>query len=158
MSKRVQCLTKKPISDAAVAPEENHAVANSAGVTAEQVQLLGERGFLTLNALTTAEEAREIRVTLLELFDKKAGEKEGANLDFVAGDHPEAPKTAPQILNPSNHSAKLRKTACFKNAFKIGKNSSASASMRRRSSAASSAPATKSIITAVTWRMASAEA
>jgi hypothetical protein len=121
MSKRVQCLTKKPISDAAVAPEENHAVANSAGVTAEQVQLLGERGFLTLNALTTAEEAREIRATLLELFDNKAGENEGANLDFVAGDHAETPKTAPQILNPSNHSPKLRKTACFKNAFRISK-------------------------------------
>ena len=43
MSKRAQFLTKKPISEAAVAPQENHAVANSAGVTVEQVQLLGER-------------------------------------------------------------------------------------------------------------------
>jgi ectoine hydroxylase-related dioxygenase (phytanoyl-CoA dioxygenase family) len=96
-------------------------LAENKELAAAQVQLLKEQGFLTLSALTTPDEVWEIRKALQELFDKKAGENEGANLDFVAGDHPEAPKTAPQIINPVNYYPKLRKTACFKNSLKIAK-------------------------------------
>lgn len=96
-------------------------LANSQGLSANQIQQLNEQGYLSLSAITSAEEVAEIRMALQELFDKKAGENEGANLDFVAGDDPNAPRTAPQILNPANYSPKLRKTACFKNALKIAK-------------------------------------
>jgi hypothetical protein len=101
--------------------DEVQPLAETKELTAAQVQLLSAQGFLSLDPLTTQEETREIRNVLQELFDKHAGENEGANLDFVAGDHPEAPKTAPQIINPVNYYPKLRKTACFKNSLKIAK-------------------------------------
>jgi hypothetical protein len=96
-------------------------LAENSSLTAAQVQLLDAQGFLSLNPIATPIEIQEIRAALQELFDKKAGENEGANLDFVAGDHPEAPKTAPQIINPANYYPKLRKTACFRNSLKIAK-------------------------------------
>jgi ectoine hydroxylase-related dioxygenase (phytanoyl-CoA dioxygenase family) len=86
-----------------------------------QLGILNEKGYLSLRAITTPEEVQEIRAALQGLFDKGAGENEGANHDFVAGDHPETPKTAPQIINPVNYYPKLRKTACFKNSLKIAK-------------------------------------
>jgi ectoine hydroxylase-related dioxygenase (phytanoyl-CoA dioxygenase family) len=97
------------------------ALASGQELSKDQIRLLNEQGYLSLSAITSADEVAEIRMALQELFDKKAGENEGANLDFVAGDDPEAPRTAPQILNPANYSPKLRKTACFKNALKIAK-------------------------------------
>jgi ectoine hydroxylase-related dioxygenase (phytanoyl-CoA dioxygenase family) len=97
------------------------ALASGQELSKDQIRLLNEQGYLSLSAITSTEEVAEIRMALQQLFDKKAGENEGANLDFVAGDDPEAPRTAPQILNPANYSPKLRKTACFKNALKIAK-------------------------------------
>ena len=102
MSTPVSGMAAKPVIPPSPTPVVPQSLADNRELTAAQVQFLSQQGFLTLEALTTREEIREIRSALQELFDKKAGENEGANLDFVAGDHPEAPKTAPQIINPVN--------------------------------------------------------
>jgi hypothetical protein len=121
MSTPASGLTTNRSSDMRFAAAVPQSLADNKELTAGQVQLLNEQGFLTLSAITTPEEAREIRTALQHLFDSGAGDKEGANYDFVAGDHPEAPKTAPQIVNPVNYYPKLRKTACFKNSLRIAK-------------------------------------
>ena len=121
MSTPVSGMASKPVTPASLTPVVPQNLAENKELTSAQVQFLSQQGFLTLDALTTTDEIREIRSALQELFDKKAGENEGANLDFVAGDHPEAPKTAPQIINPVNYYPKLRKTACFRNSLKIAK-------------------------------------
>ncbi|MFZ3217915.1 MAG: phytanoyl-CoA dioxygenase family protein [Candidatus Acidiferrales bacterium] len=121
MSTPVPGLAVNQTADAHPAAAAIQALAQDVQLTAAQIQLLNTQGFLTLNPITTPEEAGEIRNALQELFDKRAGENEGANHDFVAGDHPEAPKTAPQIINPVNYYPRLRKTACFKNSLKLAK-------------------------------------
>ena len=100
---------------------EAQALAENSALTPAQVQLLDANGFLSLNPIATPQEIQSIRAALQELFDKNAGVNEGANLDFVAGDHPEALKTAPQIINPVNYYPKLRKTDCFRNSLKIAR-------------------------------------
>ncbi len=114
-------LEAKPAAEINPIPEAIKTLAENKELTAAQVQSLHAQGFLSLDAITTQQEIREIRIALQELFDKKAGENEGANLDFVAGDHEHAPKTAPQIINPVNYYPRLRKTTCFKTSLKIAK-------------------------------------
>ena len=50
-----------------------------------QVQFFKNRGYLRIESLTNPEEVREIRHWLEKLFATKAGEKEGAFADLVAG-------------------------------------------------------------------------
>jgi ectoine hydroxylase-related dioxygenase (phytanoyl-CoA dioxygenase family) len=90
-------------------------------LTQEQVRFFDEQGFLCLNALTDAEEVAEIKAALEELFRSKAGEKEGAYLDLVAGSGQPTQMSSPQIFNPANYCPKLHKTKCFQNAQNIAK-------------------------------------
>ena len=86
-----------------------------------QVQFFGDNGYLRLDVLTTQKEVAEIRAELQQLFEIRAGEKEGAFADLVAGaDHPNI-LSSPQILNPVNYAPKLHQTQCFKNALSIAK-------------------------------------
>ena len=86
-----------------------------------QAQFFRENGYLRLETLTNAEEAQWIRTALEGLFNKRAGEKEGAFADLVAGANPAAQMSSPQILNPVNYVPKLRQTQCFKNALRMAK-------------------------------------
>ena len=86
-----------------------------------QVQFFSDNGYLRVDVLTTPKEVAEIRAELQRLFEIRAGEKEGAFADLVAGaDHPNI-LSSPQILNPVNYSPKLHQTQCFKNALSIAK-------------------------------------
>ncbi len=114
-------LDAKPAEEPVSSTEVAQNLAQNSELTAAQVQRLNAQGFLSLNPIATPQEIQMIRAALQELFDKHAGENEGANLDFVAGDDSEAPKTAPQIINPANYYPKLRKTECFRNSLKIAK-------------------------------------
>src|SRR5271169_6023727 len=87
----------------------------------EQVQFFNDNGYLHLNRITTVEEAREIRAALKELFDKRAGEKEGAFADLVAGADHAGELSSPQILNAVNSLPRLHKTQCFQNALHLAK-------------------------------------
>ncbi|HUO17273.1 MAG TPA: phytanoyl-CoA dioxygenase family protein [Verrucomicrobiae bacterium] len=85
-----------------------------------RVQSFRDAGFLRLEALTTAEEIAEIRAALEPLFEKHAGEKEGAFADQVAGSEAKV-MSSPQILNPVNYVPRLHQTKCFKNALHIAR-------------------------------------
>jgi len=87
----------------------------------EQVQFFEENGYLRIGALTTAEEAQEIKAALKELFEKRAGEKEGAFADLVAGADHDDEMSSPQILNPVNYIPWLHNTKCFKSALAIAR-------------------------------------
>ena len=81
----------------------------------EHRSIFARDGFCTLSAISPADEVEIIRAELMSLFERKAGINEGALTDLVSPDG--APGNSPQILNPSNYSAVLRKTrhreACF---------------------------------------------
>lgn len=81
----------------------------------DQRSVFSSVGFCALPAISLAEEVELIRTELMSLFERKAGVKEGALTDLVSPDG--APGNSPQILNPSNYSAALRRTrhreACF---------------------------------------------
>lgn len=86
-----------------------------------QVQFYHENGYLRLEGLTNEHEVNAIRGILQQLFEKRAGEKEGAFADLVAGaDHPNV-LSSPQILNPVNYVPKLHETQCFRNALSIAR-------------------------------------
>ena len=104
-----------------MAPAATAMRAEAAGPLIEaQEKSFRENGFLRLEALTTPEEIAEIRAALEPLFEKHAGEKEGAFADQVAGAAAKV-MSAPQILNPVNYVPKLHHTACFKNALAIAR-------------------------------------
>jgi ectoine hydroxylase-related dioxygenase (phytanoyl-CoA dioxygenase family) len=76
-------------------------------------------GFCLLSKISPAAEVDIIRAELMSLFERKAGVKEGALTDLVAPDG--APGNSPQILNPSNYSAVLRKTQHRETCFAIAR-------------------------------------
>jgi ectoine hydroxylase-related dioxygenase (phytanoyl-CoA dioxygenase family) len=87
----------------------------------QQTVFFEEQGYLRLEGLTTPEEIQHIRNSLENLFQKKAGEKEGAFADLVAGVNHAEELSSPQILNPVNYLPMLHQTQCFKNALRIAK-------------------------------------
>src|SRR5208337_3551222 len=87
----------------------------------EQIRFFNENGYLRLERLTTPEEAQQIRAALKELFEKRAGEKEGAFADLVAGAEHGDKMSSPQILNPVNYLPKLHRTQCFQSALQLAK-------------------------------------
>jgi ectoine hydroxylase-related dioxygenase (phytanoyl-CoA dioxygenase family) len=87
----------------------------------EQAAFFEEQGYLRFESLTTPEEIQDIRNSLAKLFQKKAGEKEGAFADLVAGIDHAHELSSPQILNPVNYLPMLRQTQCFKNALRLAR-------------------------------------
>jgi ectoine hydroxylase-related dioxygenase (phytanoyl-CoA dioxygenase family) len=119
MSTRNFDITTKPTLSLGVTPAADQIEAGNRGLTSAEVQFFQENGFVRLDAISTPQDIVEIRASLQDLFERRAGEKEGAHMDFIAGDRVDVPKTAPQIINPVNYCPKLRKTACFKNGLRI---------------------------------------
>ena len=69
----------------------------------DQAESFAANGFLTFEQLVSAYELRELKKTIEDLFEKRAGEKEGAHLDLVAPGKPGTIQTSPQITNPVNY-------------------------------------------------------
>lgn len=91
------------------------------GLNDEQVRFFAENGYLRIDQLTNPQEAAEIRGILQELFERRAGEKEGAFADLIAGGEHQEEMSSPQILNPVNYAPKLHKTHCFQNALHLAR-------------------------------------
>lgn len=87
----------------------------------QQAESFASQGFLTFPGLVSAGELRELKKTIEDLFEKRAGEKEGAHLDLVAPGKPGTAQTSPQITNPVNYAPHLRQTQFFQNAQGIAK-------------------------------------
>jgi phytanoyl-CoA dioxygenase PhyH len=87
----------------------------------EQSEFFATNGFLTFEQLVSPEELRELKKTIENLFEKRAGEKEGAHLDLVAPGKPGTTQTSPQITNPVNYAPRLHQTQFFHNALAIAR-------------------------------------
>jgi ectoine hydroxylase-related dioxygenase (phytanoyl-CoA dioxygenase family) len=85
------------------------------------IEFFRDHGFLSVPSSTTAEEIAKIKSTLLELFEKRSGENEGAYTDKIQRSGQVEVITASEILNPVNYVPWLRKTQCFRNALKMAK-------------------------------------
>ena len=83
---------------------------NESGLDDAQMRFYDDNGFLPLSNVAQPEEIAEIRQYLEGILARKAGAEEGALFDFVGGEA--LTKSAlTQMLHPSNHEPRLRRTA-----------------------------------------------
>ena len=86
-----------------------------------QVRFFEEQGYVSLDALTTEEEAQELRRSIAALFARSAGKAEGAFADLIAGGDDPGEMSSPQIVNPVNYLPGLHRTRCFQNALSVAR-------------------------------------
>lgn len=87
----------------------------------EQIDFFHRYGYLSLPALTSAEEVIRLQETYDRIFAVKAGRDEGDHLDLVTTDEDEQESVLPQILNPSKYAPELLNTQLRINADAIAK-------------------------------------
>jgi ectoine hydroxylase-related dioxygenase (phytanoyl-CoA dioxygenase family) len=88
-------------------------------LTAEQIAFFRREGYLTLPAITTAEEVVRLQAVYDQLFASKAGRAQGDHLDLVTTDEDDQTPVLPQILNPSKYAPELANTLLRANAEAI---------------------------------------
>jgi ectoine hydroxylase-related dioxygenase (phytanoyl-CoA dioxygenase family) len=87
----------------------------------EQIDFFHREGYLSLEAITTAEEVVRLQEIYDYLFASKAGRDQGDHLDLVTADDDETAEVLPQILNPSKYAPELVDTLFRANAEAIAK-------------------------------------
>jgi len=90
-------------------------------LTAAQIDFFQREGYLTLPAITTAEEVIHLQAIYDRLFATKAGRAEGDHLDLVTTDEEDQAPVLPQILNPAKYAPELVDTLFRVNALAIAK-------------------------------------
>jgi hypothetical protein len=90
-------------------------------LTDSEVQSFSTDGFLTLKQLVAPGELQLLRQTLENLFETRAGENEGAQLDLLAPSGPGSARTSPQITNPANYAPALHQMQFFRDALTLAK-------------------------------------
>jgi ectoine hydroxylase-related dioxygenase (phytanoyl-CoA dioxygenase family) len=85
-------------------------------LTAEQIALFWERGFLTLDAMTTPAEVATLREIFDRLFAARTGWEKGRAFDLAGRDEAGAPLALPQILQPVEFAPELAHTQFRENA------------------------------------------
>lgn len=85
-------------------------------LTQEQIDFFHREGYLTLPAITTAEEVIRLQAIYDRLFATKAGRAEGDHLDLVTTDEDDQTPVLPQILNPAKYAPELLDTLFRANA------------------------------------------
>jgi hypothetical protein len=91
-------------------------------LTNKEVQAFSDNGFLTFEQLVAPSELETLRRMLEHLFDTRAGEDEGAQLDLLApSGGPNSARTSPQITNPANYAPELHQMPFFRDALTIAK-------------------------------------
>ena len=91
----------------------------SSVLTDEDVRSYHERGFVVVDALTTADEVLALQEIYDRLFDPAADIGEGDRLE-LAGDEG-APPVLPQILNPDHYAPELRETQAYRVAGEVAR-------------------------------------
>ncbi|HEX4125768.1 MAG TPA: phytanoyl-CoA dioxygenase family protein [Tepidisphaeraceae bacterium] len=82
-------------------------------LTQAQIDFYHEQGYLSLPAITSAEEIDWLREIYDRLFASRAGRENGDQFDLGGTDEEGKPATLPQILNPPRYAPEL-KTARFR--------------------------------------------
>jgi len=90
-------------------------------LTVDQIRSFREKGFLTLDAITTPDEIAMLRVVFERLVRAKAGFEEGAQFDLVGADECAVAPKLLQIMNPIFYAPELRDTLFRANALSIAK-------------------------------------
>jgi Phytanoyl-CoA dioxygenase (PhyH) len=106
-------------------PEANMATAAirqiALPLTNNEVQGFSSNGFLTFEQLVAPGELQSLRRTLENLFETRAGENEGAQLDLLAPSGRNSARTSPQITNPANYAPELHQMQFFRDALTVAK-------------------------------------
>ncbi|MEZ4664829.1 MAG: phytanoyl-CoA dioxygenase family protein [Caldilineaceae bacterium] len=88
-------------------------------LTPEQIEFFHRNGYLTLDAITSADEVIRLQETYDRIFAARAGRAEGDHLDLVTTDEDDQESVLPQILNPSKYAPELIDTQLRVNAAAI---------------------------------------
>lgn len=76
-------------------------------LTPEQIAFFHREGYLSIPAITTAEEVAQLCNIYDHLFETKAGRDQGDHLDLTTTDEDGHEPALPQILNPSKYAPEL---------------------------------------------------
>lgn len=90
-------------------------------LTDDQIAFFQRKGYLTIPAITTAEEVAQLRSVYDHLFAIKAGREEGNHLDLSSTDEDDQTPALPQILNPAKYAPELLNTVFRANALVIAR-------------------------------------
>lgn len=90
-------------------------------LTPEQIAFFHREGYLSIPAITTAEEVAQLCGIYDHLFAIKAGRDQGDHLDLTTTDEDGQEPALPQILNPSKYAPELSDTLLRANAEAIAR-------------------------------------
>jgi hypothetical protein len=90
-------------------------------LSAEQIALFHEQGFLTLPEISPASEVSSLKTLFERLFAERAGRKEGAQFDMVTHDDDDAAPKLSQIIKPANFAPELLSTEYRQNGLRIAR-------------------------------------
>jgi ectoine hydroxylase-related dioxygenase (phytanoyl-CoA dioxygenase family) len=90
-------------------------------LTPEQISFFHREGYLSLPAITSAEEVSQLCDIYDHLFEIKAGRDQGDHLDLTTTDEDDQEPALPQILNPSKYAPALKDTVLRANAEAVAR-------------------------------------
>ena len=93
----------------------------TATLSTEQIAFFRERGYLRLDAITTADEVERLRGVFDRLFAERAGWEKGKSFDLAGTDEADKKPVLPQILNPVEFAPELAETQFRVNALAIAR-------------------------------------
>lgn len=88
-------------------------------LTDEQIEFYHREGYLTIPAITSAEEIERIRDIYDRLFAERAGRDVGDQFDLATPDEDNGPQLLPQIMDPVKYAPELEDTLFRANSFVI---------------------------------------
>ena len=74
------------------------------------VEKFRRNGFVVVPSIVSEAEIAALAPIFADLFDRRAGRSEGAQRDMLGSDEDSSPVVQPEIIDPSNYSAELRRS------------------------------------------------
>jgi len=102
-------------------PDTWHTKHHMFTLTPEQIAGFHREGYLSLPAITTADEVAQLCDIYDHLFEVKAGRDQGDHLDLTTTDEDGQEPALPQILNPAKYAPQLNETQLRANAEAIAR-------------------------------------
>lgn len=114
MSSALPHLSAASPERSALAPALARSIALEPALTAAQVELFRQQGFLVVPEACERAEQLEIRSQLLALFESRVGREEGNQFDMLGLDRGQQPPVQPQIVKPGLYAPALLQTRYFR--------------------------------------------